>query len=99
MAQGITPRLEEARKCAKDEPSKSEKLYKDILSEGPGTSDTSIKNYEIALTGLGALYRDHRKVDELVELVHGTRSVLSSFAKAKTAKLGRRLRLEVDSTI
>ena len=90
MAQGITSRLEEARKCAKDEPSKSEKIYKEILSEGPGTSDTSVKSYEAALMGLGALYRDHRKINELVELIHGTRSVLSSFAKAKTAKLGMR---------
>lgn len=89
MAQGSANKLEEARKCAKDDSAKSEKLYKNILNEGPGTSDASVKNYELALTGLGALYRDHRKVNELVELIQGTRSVLSTFAKAKTAKLGK----------
>ena len=88
MAQGTTARIEEARKTAKNEPAKAEKLYKDVLSEGPGTTDASVKNYELAFTGLGALYRDQKKVNELVELIQGTRSVLSSFAKAKTAKLG-----------
>lgn len=41
--------------------------------------------------GLGELYRDQTRANELAQLVHDTRSVLSSFAKAKTAKLVRQL--------
>jgi 26S proteasome regulatory subunit N6 len=82
-------RIEEAQKLAKSDPSKAEQIYKDVLSTEPGSNEAAIKNYETALVGLGELYRDQKKVDALAELVRQARSVLSSFAKAKTAKLGQ----------
>lgn len=81
-------RIEEAQKLAKSEPGKAEAIYRDVLSRDPGSSDAAIKNFETALVSLGELYRDHKKVDELAELIRQTRSVMSTFAKAKTAKLG-----------
>jgi len=83
-----TKRIEEAQKVAKTEPAKAEALYKDILSKGPGSSEAALREYETALMGLGELYRDGKKANELAELVRTSRSTLSSFAKAKTAKLG-----------
>ncbi|KAF2244955.1 PCI-domain-containing protein [Trematosphaeria pertusa] len=91
-------RIAEAQKLAKTEPSKAEQIYKEVLSTNPGSNEAAIKNYEIALVGLGELFRDQRRVDALAELVRQTRSVLSSFAKAKTAKLVRQL-LELFTTI
>ncbi|KAI9692797.1 MAG: 26S proteasome regulatory subunit rpn6 [Bogoriella megaspora] len=93
MAQGPSnaERIEEAKKKSKNEPRTAEQTYKDILSKGFGQSDASQRDYENALMGLGELYRDHKEVDPLVKLVTDTRSVLSSFAKAKTAKLVRQL--------
>ena len=84
-----TKRLEEAKELARSNPGKSEALYKQILSEGPGTGDAALRDYEAALMGLGGLYRDHKKANDLGELVRASRSTLSSFAKAKTAKIGR----------
>lgn len=81
-------RIEEAQKLAKSEPAKAKAIYQEVLSKDPGSSDAAVKNFETALVGLGELYRDQKKVNELAELVRQTRSVLSSFAKAKTAKLG-----------
>jgi len=81
-------RIAEAQKLAKTEPTKAEQIYKEVLSTNPGSNEAAIKNYESALVGLGELFRDQRRVDALAELVRQTRSVLSSFAKAKTAKLG-----------
>ena len=82
-------RIAEAQKLAKAEPQKAEQIYKEVLSTNPGSNETAIKNYETALVGLGGLFRDQKRVNALAELVKQTRSVLSSFAKAKTAKLGR----------
>ncbi len=84
-------RIEEAQELAKSEPAKAEQIYKEVLSTDPGSNETAIKNYERALVGLGELYRDQKRVDALAELVRQARSVLSSFAKAKTAKLGASL--------
>ena len=84
-------RIEEARKLAKSDPSKAEVIYKDVLSKGPGTGEAALREYETALMGLGELYRDQKKPNELSELVTTSRSTLSSFAKAKTAKLGMML--------
>lgn len=81
-------KVAEAQKLSKSEPAKAESIYKEVLSKDPGSSDVAVKNYEAALMGLGELYRDQQNVNELTELVRTTRSVLSSFAKAKTAKLG-----------
>lgn len=83
-----TSRVAEAQKLAKSDPSKAEQIYQDVLSQNPGSNEAAIKNYETALVGLGELYRDQNKVDALAELVKQARSVMSSFAKAKTSKLG-----------
>ena len=88
LATGAEERLAEARRLGQTEPQKAQRLYQSMLMQHPGASDAAIRDYEHALMGLGELYRDQRKVDALVELVRQTRSVLSSFAKAKTAKLG-----------
>lgn len=82
-------RIAEAQKLAKSDPSKAESVYKDVLSKGPGSGEAALKDYESALMGLGELYRDQKKPKELSELVTSTRSTLSSFAKAKTAKIGK----------
>ncbi|SPQ27489.1 510cfaee-18b9-4c8b-b975-5832a995f979 [Thermothielavioides terrestris] len=92
MAQGDSERLREAQKLAKSDPRKAEDIYKDIISKPPSvTSEAAIREYETALVSLGELYRDQRNTDELVGLVTKSRTVLSSFAKAKTAKLVRQL--------
>ncbi|KAF2001308.1 PCI-domain-containing protein [Amniculicola lignicola CBS 123094] len=91
-------RIAEAQKLAKTEPKKAEQMYKEVLSTNPGSNEAAIKNYETALVGLGQLFRDQKRVDALAELVRQTRSVLSSFAKAKTAKLVRQL-LDLFTTI
>ena len=83
-----TARVAEAEKLAKSDPAKAEQIYKDVLSQNPGSNEAAIKNYETALVGLGELYRDQKKVDALAELIKQARSVLGSFAKAKTSKLG-----------
>lgn len=90
MAPGpdTTKLIEEAQQLAKTDPSKAEAIYKDILSNGPGSGEAALRQYEAALIGLGELYRDTNRPNELAELVRTSRSVLSSFAKAKTAKLG-----------
>ncbi|KAF2147113.1 uncharacterized protein K452DRAFT_217444 [Aplosporella prunicola CBS 121167] len=84
-------RIAEAQKLAKTDPKQAESLYRDVLSKDPGSNDAAVKNFEVALVGLGELYREHKKVNELAELIRQTRSVLSTFARAKTAKLVRQL--------
>ncbi|KAK4498192.1 hypothetical protein PRZ48_010849 [Zasmidium cellare] len=90
-AEDNAKRIEEARKLAKDQPAKAEQIYKDILSKAPGTNDKSVREFENALIGLGELYRDHKRTQDLANLIQQTRDVLSSFARAKTAKLVRQL--------
>ncbi|KKK12013.1 26S proteasome regulatory subunit RPN6 [Aspergillus ochraceoroseus] len=70
-------RIQEARALAKKDASKAETIYKDILSKGPGSSESSSRDYENAL--------------EIAELIKTSRDSFSSFAKAKTAKLVRQL--------
>ncbi|KAL8749322.1 MAG: hypothetical protein Q9184_006851 [Pyrenodesmia sp. 2 TL-2023] len=84
-------RINEAQKLAKSEPSKAESIYKDVLSKDPQSGEGGLREYESALMGLGELYRDEKKPNELSALVTNSRSTLSSFAKAKTAKLVRQL--------
>ena len=81
-------KIEEAKKVGKTDPLKAEAIYKEILSKKPGASEAGLREYESALMGLGESYRDTRKTDELAELVKSSTSSLSSFTKAKTAKLG-----------
>jgi hypothetical protein len=83
-----TKRIEEAKKQAEKNPSAAEATYKDILSKGPGSTDASARDYEAALMGLGELYRDQKKANDLADLVRATREELSNLPKAKTAKIG-----------
>jgi 26S proteasome regulatory subunit N6 len=91
MAQGdSSDRLKEAQKVAKSDPRQAEQIYKEIVSKPPSiNSDAATREYETALISLGELYRDEKKIQELVDLITSSRTVLSSFAKAKTAKLSR----------
>ena len=82
-------RITEAKELSKSSPSKAESIYNDILSKQPGSNEAALRDYESALLGLGELYRDNKKTEQLAELVQTSRSTLSSFAKAKTAKLGQ----------
>lgn len=81
-------RIEEAKKLSKDQPAKAEQIYKEILSKPPGANDRAVRDFENALIGLGELYRDHKRTQDLATLIQQTRDVLTGFAKAKTAKLG-----------
>lgn len=81
-------RLAEAEAAAKTNPIKAQKIYQEVVSEGPGSSEAASRDYEVALLGLGKIYRDQKKPKELAELLKTSRSSFSSFAKAKSAKLG-----------
>ena len=81
-------RIEEAKKQSKEQPQKAEQVYKDILSKSPGSNDRAVRDFENALMSLGELYRDHKRTNDLAQLIQQTRDVLTSFARAKTAKLG-----------
>lgn len=81
-------RLEEAKSQSKEQPAKAEQIYKDVLSKPPGSNDKAVRDFEKALQGLGELYRDHKRPQDLANLIQQTRDVLTSFARAKTAKLG-----------
>ena len=82
-------KLAEAKKVAKSEPSKAEGLFKEVLEKAPGSNEAALRDYENALIGLGELYKDLKRQEDLAELVKASRSAVSSFAKAKTSKLGR----------
>jgi hypothetical protein len=85
----VSERISEAQKVATTDPAKAESVYKDVLKDGPGQGEAALRDYEASLMGLGELYRDQKKTNELSELVKESRSTLSSFAKAKTAKIGK----------
>lgn len=82
--------IEEAKKISKSDPGQAEKLYREVLSKPPGANEAASRDYENALIGLGELYRDYKKQQDLSELIRSSRQTLSSFAKAKTAKLGKK---------
>jgi 26S proteasome regulatory subunit N6 len=86
-----TKKLEEAEKIKSTDASKAEEIYKGILTSSPGSNPVAVNNLEAALVGLGQLYRDQKRVDELTNLILQTRDALTSFAKAKVAKLGKYL--------
>ena len=88
VAPGSSKSIQDARNVRQSDPAKAEAIYKEILSKGAGSTDAALREYEAALVGLGELYRDTKKANELAELVRTSQSALSSFAKAKTAKLG-----------
>ena len=81
-------KIAEAKKISKSEPGKAEGLFKEVLEKPPGSNEAALRDYENALVGLGELYKDFKRQEDLAELVKASRSALSSFAKAKTAKLG-----------
>ena len=81
-------KIEEAKSLAASDPKKAESLFREVLAKSPGSNQAALQDYENALVGLGELYRDTKRTDDLAELVKTSRSTLSSFAKAKTAKLG-----------
>lgn len=83
--------IAEAKTVSTSDPAQAEKLYKEVLSKAPGVNEGALRDYENALIGLGELYRDYKKQQDLAELVRTSRQTLSSFAKAKTAKLVRQL--------
>lgn len=87
-ADDTAKRLEEAKKQSKEQPAKAEQTYKDVLSKPPGSNEKAVREFETALVGLGQLYRDHNRPQDLANLIQQTRDVLTSFARAKTAKLG-----------
>lgn len=80
--------MEEAKKVSQSDPAQAEKLYKQVLSKPPGANENASRDFEGALIALGQLYREHKKQQDLVDLIRTSRQQLSSFAKAKTAKLG-----------
>ncbi|WPH00343.1 PCI-domain-containing protein [Acrodontium crateriforme] len=90
-AEDNAKRLEEAKKLSKDQAAKAEAIYQDILSKPPGQNERAVKDFENALLGLGELYRDHQRTQDLANLIEQTREVLTGFARAKTAKLVRQL--------
>lgn len=55
-------KLDQAHELTKAEPGRAEAIYKDVLSKDPENSDAGLRNYEIALMGLGELYRDQQYV-------------------------------------
>jgi hypothetical protein len=88
-------RKEETNTRLSTDPTKAEQINKDILSKGPGSTETASRDYEAALIGLGELYRDTKRPKELADLIKASRDSFSSFAKAKTAKLGMSLYLNL----
>lgn len=84
----VSPRILEVQERAKQDPSGAANSYQKILSEGPGSTEASSRDYEQALIGLGELYRDAKKPQDIADLIKTSRDTFSSFAKAKTAKLG-----------
>lgn len=69
----------------------AEKLYREILDQKAGTNEKSIQIQEAALINLGTLYASNNKPQDLADLIHTSLSVMSGFAKSKTAKIIRNL--------
>ncbi|KAK9340515.1 hypothetical protein LIPSTDRAFT_67284 [Lipomyces starkeyi NRRL Y-11557] len=91
--------LQEARAAAKlDNLAKAEHLYKEVLSNSAGTNEKAIAEQETALYELGTLYRDHKKIKELEQLIQTSRTVMSGLAKSKVAKIIRAL-IDLFSTV
>ena len=94
-------RLDEASEAkTKGDVVLAERIYHEILSKSAGTNESALRDQESALVQLGELYRDQafvhpaycidesRQVDKLIELIKTSRTIMSNFAKAKTAKIG-----------
>ena len=81
-------KIVEAKKVSKESPDRAESLFKEVLSTPPTANEASLRDFESALGGLGELYKDQKRGDDLADLIKSSRPALSSYAKAKTAKLG-----------
>ncbi|KAK9351743.1 hypothetical protein V1505DRAFT_368672 [Lipomyces doorenjongii] len=91
--------LQEAQAAAKlDNLAKAEHLYKEVLSNSAGTNEKAIAEQETALYELGTLYRDHKRIKELEQLIQTSRTVMSGLAKSKVAKIIRAL-IDLFSTV
>ncbi|KAK9375116.1 uncharacterized protein V1513DRAFT_478982 [Lipomyces chichibuensis] len=91
--------LQEAQAAAKmGNLAKAEHLYKEVLSNGAGTNEKAIAEQETALYELGTLYRDHKKIKDLEQLIQTSRTVMSGLAKSKVAKIIRAL-IDLFSTV
>ncbi|KAF1854816.1 hypothetical protein Lal_00009397 [Lupinus albus] len=93
MAAAESARVQEAQKLAKSDPRKAEAIYKDIISKAPSTtSDAATRDAQSSTPlFLCPANKSDRNTQELVTLVKESRTVFSSFAKAKSAKLVRQL--------
>lgn len=61
MVAADSERVLAAKKLAKASPAQAEAIYKDIIAKPPSvTSDAAVREYEVALIGLGELYRDQK---------------------------------------
>ncbi|KAL7424353.1 26S proteasome regulatory subunit rpn6 [Cryptotrichosporon argae] len=69
---------------------KKEELYRAVLAH-KSTDEDVLRDQEVALAELGAVYRNSNKPEELAQLVTDSRTFMSQIAKAKTAKLIRTL--------
>ena len=71
---------------------KGEQILKSVLAQkADGGNEDLLREQEAALLRLGELYRDARNVQALTDVVRSSRSLMTSIAKAKTAKLIRQL--------
>ncbi|BFZ63229.1 26S proteasome regulatory subunit rpn6 [Saitoella coloradoensis] len=88
-----TSQLQQAKEAhKKGDLHSAEQGYVAILSTEPGnTNDAVVREQEGALLGLGELYKDQKNIDALADLVRKSRTFMSSFAKAKSAKIIRTL--------
>lgn len=91
MGATAAERIQEAKAAAKTNPAQAEAIYKEIISQGVGPTEAASRDYESALIALGELYRDQKRPHDLSELIKTIRSSFSSFAKAKSAKLGTQM--------
>ncbi|KAG5361341.1 putative 26S proteasome regulatory subunit rpn6 [Yarrowia sp. C11] len=69
----------------------AEKLYREILDQKASNNEKSIQIQETALINLGTLYASNNKPQDLADLIHTSLTVMSGFAKSKTAKIIRNL--------
>jgi 26S proteasome regulatory subunit N6 len=84
------PTLEDARVAVKaNDIAKAEQLYHQIIQTKPETHDFS--NQESAMYELGELLQEQHAIDKLSALVPEARSVISTLAKSKAAKVIRYL--------
>ncbi|KDN41867.1 PCI-domain-containing protein [Tilletiaria anomala UBC 951] len=87
------PTVEAANEAAKGgNTAQAEAILKQILDKKPEKQDEELlREQEAALLRLGELYRDEKNAQALADTVRSSRTLMTSIAKAKTAKLIRQL--------